>query len=108
MATTIPTGFPTADNTGVPSGTTLTAYTGPMTITTDGTVIENKIINGGLDITGANVTIRNCIITYNDFFGDRRQGRQCHSRELHHHWSRLQRRQPGRHQLRCRRRHVRG
>ena len=69
MATTIPTGFPTADNTGVPSGTTLTAYTGPMTITTDGTVIENKIINGGLDITGANVTIRNCIITYNDFFG---------------------------------------
>src|SRR6266699_3118051 len=68
MATTIPTGFPTADSTGVPSGTTLTAYTGPMTITTDGTVIENKIINGGLDITGANVTIRNCIITYNDFF----------------------------------------
>ena len=69
MATTIPTGFPTADNTGVPSGTTLTAYTGPMTITTAGTVIEDKIINGGLDITGANVTIRNCIITYNDFFG---------------------------------------
>src|SRR5262245_17327509 len=71
MATTIPTGFPTADNTGVPSGTVLTAYTGPMTITTDGTVIENKIINAGrgLDITGANVTIRNCIITYNDFYG---------------------------------------
>ena len=68
MATTIPTGFATADNTGVPSGTTLTAYTGPMTITTNGTVIENKIINGGLDITGANVTIRNCIITYKDFF----------------------------------------
>jgi beta-glucanase (GH16 family) len=68
MATTIPAGFATADNTGVPSGTTLTAYTGPMTITTNGTVIENKIINGALDITGANVTIRNCIITYNDFF----------------------------------------
>ena len=68
MTTTIPAGFPTADNTGVPSGTTLTTYTGPMTITTDGTVIENKIINGALDVTGANVTIRNCIITYNDFF----------------------------------------
>jgi glycosyl hydrolase family 16/Big-like domain-containing protein len=68
MATTIPTGFANADNTGVPAGTTLTTYTGPMTITKDGTVIENMIINGQIDIKAANVTIRNCIIKYNDYF----------------------------------------
>ena len=36
MATTtqaIPTGFPDASNTGVPVGTVLKTYTGPMTIT---------------------------------------------------------------------------
>src|SRR3954469_10911902 len=68
MASTIPAGFPDSSTTGVATGTVLTTYTGPMTITTDGTVIENKIINGALDVTGDNVVIRNCRIVYNDFF----------------------------------------
>jgi hypothetical protein len=55
-------GMPNAATAGVPPGTTLTAYTGPMTITKDGTVIEGKIIDGTLTIDAANVTIKNCII----------------------------------------------
>ena len=52
-----------------PQGPRLTTYTGPMTITTDGTVIENKIINGSLRVTGDNVVIKNCKITYNSWWG---------------------------------------
>jgi hypothetical protein len=55
-------GMPTADTAGVPAGVTLTNYTGPMTITTPGTVIDGKIINGTLTVKASNVTIRNCII----------------------------------------------
>ncbi|MGB3832750.1 MAG: hypothetical protein WA975_12915, partial [Mesorhizobium sp.] len=42
-----------------PSGTTLTAYTGPMTITKAGTVIEGQIINGSLTILAPDVIIKN-------------------------------------------------
>jgi len=60
-------GFPAANNTGYPQGlagdtrqkVTLTAYTGPMTITVAGTVIDGKDINGHLEIKAKNVTIRN-------------------------------------------------
>jgi len=69
MADTIPSGFPNSTNSGVPAGTALTAYTGPMTISTDGAVIEGKIIDGSLRITGANVVLKNCVITYNDYWG---------------------------------------
>ena len=62
-------GMPDATTTGVPAGTTLTAYTGPMTITTPGTVIEGKIINGTLRVTAANVTIKNCVIQNYGFWG---------------------------------------
>jgi Bacterial Ig-like domain/Bacterial Ig domain/Right handed beta helix region len=55
-------GMPDATTAGVPAGTTLTAYTGPMTITTDGAVIEGKIISGTLKIEAANVTIKNCVV----------------------------------------------
>jgi len=55
-------GMPDATTAGVPSGTTLTAYTGPMTITQAGTVIEGKIIDGTLTVDASNVTIKNCII----------------------------------------------
>jgi len=51
--------FPNAGNTGVPSGTTLTAYSGPCSISTSNTVVDGKNINCDLTITGANVTIRN-------------------------------------------------
>jgi len=55
-------GFPSANDTGAPAETALTAYTGPMTISTDGTLIENVIINGTLSVAAADVTIKNCII----------------------------------------------
>ena len=65
----IPAGFPDASTTGVPTGTVLTSYTGSMTITQNGTVIENKIIDGSLRITADNVIIRNCKINYNGMWG---------------------------------------
>jgi hypothetical protein len=48
--------FPSALNTGVPAATVLTTYTGPSTIKTCGTVIDGKLINGGLDIRAGNGT----------------------------------------------------
>jgi len=50
---------PSATNTGVPAGTTLTKYTGPLTITVDGTVIDRKAVYGDLKIRAKNVIIRN-------------------------------------------------
>jgi len=50
---------PGSSSTGVPAGTTLTAYTGPLTITTAGTVIDAKDITGALVIRAKGVTIRN-------------------------------------------------
>ena len=46
-------GMPDATTAGVPAGMTLTAYKGPMTITTPGTVIEGMIINGDATVTAA-------------------------------------------------------
>ena len=62
-------GFPDATNTGVPDGTNLTVYDGPMTITTPGTVIEGKIINGPIVVEAANVTIKDCSIHYDSTWG---------------------------------------
>jgi len=62
-------GMPNATNTGVPAGTSLTDYTGPTTITTPGTVIDGKIINGTLTVAAADVTIKNCIIQNFGFWG---------------------------------------
>lgn len=50
--------FPGPDNTGVPSGTVLTSYTGSCTLSIAGTVIDSKIITcSNLAIRAANVTI---------------------------------------------------
>lgn len=54
--------WPDASNTGPVAGTTLAPYTGSMNITTPGTTIENKTLNGQLTISAANVTVRNCVI----------------------------------------------
>ena len=51
-------GFPDASNTGVPAGTTLTAYSGPSTISTPGTVISGKTI-GCVRVSAPGVVIRN-------------------------------------------------
>ncbi|MFZ1301239.1 MAG: hypothetical protein WAQ27_01500 [Candidatus Microsaccharimonas sp.] len=55
--------FPGAGNTGIPSGTTLTAYTGSCNITTPNTVIDSKTITCGITVTASNVIIRNSKIT---------------------------------------------
>ena len=52
-----PSGFPSAATTGVPSGTSLSTYTGPCTITTAGTVIDAKIVNCSLSIRATGVKI---------------------------------------------------
>lgn len=53
---------PGPSTTGVPTGTALTTYTGPTTITTDGTVIDSKFIPVHLVIRAKNVTISRCEI----------------------------------------------
>jgi hypothetical protein len=50
-------GFPRADTTGVPAGTTLTAYTGPSTISTPDSVITGKRM-GCVRVAAAGVVIR--------------------------------------------------
>ena len=68
--TAIPTGFPDASNTGVPVGTVLKTYTGPMTITKAGTVLDGYQINGQLTILADNVTVKNSLIkTSHDWWG---------------------------------------
>ncbi|WP_245309473.1 right-handed parallel beta-helix repeat-containing protein [Bradyrhizobium retamae] len=67
-------GLPTADTAGVPAGVTLTNYSGPMTITRPGAVIENVIINGTLSVKAANVTIKNCIIQNFGWWGIEGEG----------------------------------
>ena len=62
-------GMPDATTAGVQAGVTLTAYKGPMIITTPGAVIENVIIDGTLTIAADNVTIKNCIIQNFDNWG---------------------------------------
>ena len=51
--------WPDASNTGVPAGTTLSNYTGPCTITGNGTVIDRKTVNCGLTIRASGVQITN-------------------------------------------------
>jgi hypothetical protein len=50
--------WPNAANTGIPAGTALTAYSGPCTITTAGTIIDAKTINCDLIIQAANVQVK--------------------------------------------------
>ncbi|WP_375422873.1 DUF4082 domain-containing protein [uncultured Friedmanniella sp.] len=55
-------GYPSAANTGVPSGTSLSAYTGPAVITAPGTVIDGKKITSCLVVRAMNVTVKNSLI----------------------------------------------
>lgn len=55
--------FPDLTCVGVPSSVTLTPYTGPNPVTADNAVIDGKLITGGIEVRGANVTIRNSRIT---------------------------------------------
>jgi hypothetical protein len=60
-------GYPDATNTGVPAGTTLT-NSGSISVTVDGTIIQNKNITGSIDIQANNVIIRNSRITSGTYY----------------------------------------
>lgn len=61
-------GYPDATNTGVPTGTVLT-NSGPLNITTDGTIVQNlNFVNASITVNANNVTIRNCRITTYDYY----------------------------------------
>lgn len=55
--------YPDASCTGVPAGTSLTAYTGPTNITTDNTVIDSKTISSELTISATGVVIKNSVLS---------------------------------------------
>jgi hypothetical protein len=55
-------GKPGASNTGVPAGTKLTVHEGDLRITEPGTVVDSLDIHGFVQVSAANVTIRNSVI----------------------------------------------
>ena len=59
---TIPSGFPTAETTGVPAGTTLNTYNGTLVVTQDNAVISGMRFTGNVVINAQNVTMVNCVI----------------------------------------------
>jgi hypothetical protein len=58
-STPLPRKWPGPHNTGVPEGTVLTPYTGPLTITRADTVIRDVVIDGRLEIEAPGVRIVN-------------------------------------------------
>jgi hypothetical protein len=62
----LPSSFPDATNTGVPAGTSLTAYSGPNPITTNNTIIDGKTFTICPEIRAQNVTIKNSRISVTD------------------------------------------
>jgi hypothetical protein len=61
-------GYPDATNTGVPTGTTLTA-SGDVTVTTNGAVISELDIRGAIDVLASNVTIQKLRIVNSGTWG---------------------------------------
>jgi len=61
--------YPDATCTGVPVGTSLTAVSGDLEITTDNAVVSGKDVNGCIDVAAVGVTVKNskakCITTSN-------------------------------------------
>lgn len=53
-------GFPDATNTGVPAGTTLTLRTGYLETTSNGQIIQDMDIRGGIVVRHTGVLIRRC------------------------------------------------
>lgn len=51
--------FPDTTTTGVPSGTSLTA-SGDIHVTTNGTVVDSKLVTGNITIDADNVTVKRC------------------------------------------------
>jgi len=61
-------GFPSASNTGVPVGTSLTAHPGVLSTSANNQVIDALDITGGVYISHTNVIVRRCKITGNGGF----------------------------------------
>lgn len=61
-------GFPNASNTGVPVGTVLTA-SGSITTTSNGQIIQDRLVTGGIQVNHNNVTIRRCRVIQTSFNG---------------------------------------
>lgn len=57
-------GYPDSTNTGVQPGTALTSQ-GSVTITGNGTVLQNAVVNGTITIAADNVTLRNVRVLAN-------------------------------------------
>lgn len=68
-------GYPTAATTGVPPGTLLTHRTAPkatgLVVKVDGTVIDAIDLDGWIDVQANDVTIKNSVITSNNWWGIR-------------------------------------
>jgi hypothetical protein len=60
----LPAARPSATNTGVPSGTALTASS-TITVTTAGSIVDAKNVTGSIFVNANNVTIRNTRVTMN-------------------------------------------
>ena len=67
-AASIPPGFPNENNTGLIDRSALEFHDGNLTVTEDGTVIENLEINGRLLIAARNVIVRNVWVYTTDFY----------------------------------------
>lgn len=56
-------------NVGIRAGHTPTAYSGPDPITSNGTVVSDKILPGGLGVHANNVIFRDCLIEFGGDYG---------------------------------------
>jgi hypothetical protein len=68
-----PTGYPNASTTGIPAGTTLTPYSGTLTVSTAGTIVNAMNVTGDIWVKANNVTVKNSrtdgIILYDNHSG---------------------------------------
>ena len=69
-AATKPAARPSAANTGVPPGTTLTSHDGNITITKSGTVLKDLDVHGFVVVEASNVTIESSIVRGGVSHGD--------------------------------------
>lgn len=60
--------YPDTTNTGVPAGTSLTAYSGANPVTVNNTIIDSKTISATLEIRASGVVIKNSRIQVSDTF----------------------------------------
>lgn len=69
-----PTGFPDASNTGPTPGTVFTPFSGQFVTTANGQTVQGLNVTGSISVRHTNVTVQNCIINGNDFYGISTQG----------------------------------